>query len=375
MKKLLIALAVVVLVAGPGLTGCSRASEQNAGKSAHDLTQPGESRGDEKKNGEATKAEEARKVEEAKKTAEEAKKVVVARVNGVDITMYQLIRAMNGVAPKYVKKGEEPTPEATAKIRKEALDRLIFEELAVQQAVKKGINPKPEVIENVVKQVKKNLGSEEAFKEYLKKNDLTEGALKKLIERSQRYEMVTANEIYRKVKVDEKQLRDEYEKEKSRYVLPDNFAVHDVFFLKGKDEEAAKKKAGEILEKIKKNNNDPWKLVLDGTFIVRQMRITKERNPEVYKAMSKMKVGDLSGVINDKDGLHIIKVTKKEPSRQATFEEARPTIEPKFLVPAQDKRKEAWEKELKKNAKIQIMQTEAEKGTKGKAARDDKDMK
>jgi parvulin-like peptidyl-prolyl isomerase len=96
--------------------------------------------------------------------------------------------------------------------------------------------------------------------------------------------------------------------------------------------------------------------VLGGTFIVRQTRISKERNPEIYKTMAKMKVGDLSGVIKDRDGLHIIKVNKKEAPRQATFEEAKAAIEPKLLVPAQDKRKEEWERELKKNAKIEIMQ-------------------
>ncbi len=74
---------------------------------------------------------------------------------------------------------------------------------------------------------------------------------------------------------------------------------------------------------IRKNNNDVWKLVLDGTFIVKKTNIRKEKLPELYKAVTGMKVGELSGVIKDKDGFHIIKVTKKEPSRQLTFEEAK----------------------------------------------------
>jgi foldase protein PrsA len=352
MKKTLITLTVLVLVAGPGLTGCSKAAENNALKGRPDVTQPAES--PKMKDQGAARAEEAKNREEEKQSAEEAKKVVVARVNGVDISMYQLIRAMNRVAPKYVHKGEEPNPGITARIRKEALDRLIFEELAVQQAKKEGINPKPDAVENVIKQVKKNMGTEEAFKDYLKKNDLTEDALKKLIERGQRYQMITAKEIYRKVKVDDKLLRAEYEKEKGRYMIPDNFVVDDVFFLKGEDE-STKKKAGQVLETIRKNNNDVWKLILDGTFIVRQIRVTKEQFPEIYKTMAGMKVDDLSGVIKGKDGFHIIKVEKKEPAHLASFEEAKPTIEANFLVPAQNKRKEEWERELKKHAKIEII--------------------
>ncbi len=348
MRKILIVVAVALLIMGPGLTGCSRASEQNPG--APHMSPTANPLGDEKRDAAA-----AEKAEDAKKDAEAARKVVVARVNGSDISLYELIRAMNIVAPKYINRAEQATREMTSKIRKEALDRLIFEELAIQEAAKEGINPGPEAVENVVREVRKNLGTEEAYKDYLSRHDLTEEMLKKLIARSQSYEMITAKEIYRKVKVDERLLKDEYEKEKSTYVLPENFVAEDVFFPKGKDEETAKKRAGEILETIKQKKGDAWKLVLDGTFVVRQMRITRERNPEVYKAMAGMNVGDLSGVLTDRDGLHIVKVSRKDAPRQATFEEAKGAIEPKFLVPAQDKRKDEWEKELKKNARIEIV--------------------
>ena len=95
--------------------------------------------------------------------------------------MLMLTRAMNRVAPKYVKEGEAVTPETTAKIKREALDRLIFEELAVQEAVKQGINPAPEAIGKVVAQVKQNMRSEQGYRDYLDKAGLTEDALKKIM--------------------------------------------------------------------------------------------------------------------------------------------------------------------------------------------------
>ena len=39
--------------------------------------------------------------------------------------------------------------------------------------------------------------------------------------------------------MDEKLLHDEYEKEKGKFILPDDFVVEDVFFLQGKDQEAS----------------------------------------------------------------------------------------------------------------------------------------
>ena len=341
MKKSLITFMVAAIMAFSGSQGHLYAGDNPAAdnRAAED-----------QKAAESEKAAEA-----AKKSAQEAKKIIVARVNGADISMFMLVRAMNRISPKYTEPGKAPSPETTERIKKEALEKLIFEELAVQAAVKAGIHPAPEAIEKVVAQIKENLGSEQAYREYLDANGLTEDSLKELIARSQRYELITAREIYGKVKVDEKTLRDEYEKEKDKFILPENFVVEDVYFLPGKDEETTRQKAAEILVKIRENDNDPWKLVLDGSFIVRKLKIAKEKHPEIHEAMTAMKVGDVSGVIKDRDGFHIIKMVTKEPSRQLSFEETRSTIETRFLVPAQEQRRDAWEQELRENARIEIL--------------------
>ncbi len=352
MRKILITLTVAFIMVVPVLTGRLFAGENSIDKGSAVVEQLAVSK-------ESPAGPE--KSEEAKRSVEEAKKIVVARVNGAEINMFMLIRAMNRIAPKYIKDGEAATKETNEQIKNEALNRLIFEELAVQQAISQGIDPGPEEIEKVVSQVKANLGTEEAYKDYLNKSFLTEEALKKLIERSQRYELINAREVYGKVAVDEKILREAYEKEKEKFVLPDNFLVEDVFFLPGKDEDSTRKKADEVLKTIRKKADDVWKLVLDGTFIVRKINIRQEKHPAIYNAMTEMNVGDLSGVIKDNDGFHIIKIVKKDKSRQATFDEAREALEPKFRVPAQEQRKQQWEKELKKDAKVEIMLDDIEK--------------
>ena len=368
MRKMLITLTVAFIMIISTLTGRLYAVEtQNGGPGVKQLAVAEESFGaqkmdkEEAKAAEVRKAEETKQAEEAKRSVEEAKKNIVSRVNGAEINMFMLVRAMNRIAPKYLKEGEIATKETNEQIKNEALNRLIFEELAVQQAISQGIDPGPEEIEKVVSQVKANLGTEEAYKDYLDKSFLTEEALKKLIERSQRYELINAREVYGKVVVDDKVLRDEYEKEKEKFILPDNFLVEDVFFLPGRDEDSTRKKADEVLKTIGKKADDVWKLVLDGTFIVRKINIRQEKHPAIYNAMTEMNIGDLSGVIKDKDGFHIIKVVKKDVSRPATFEEARGAIEPKFRVPAQEQRRQEWERELKKDAKIEIMLNDIEK--------------
>ena len=301
--------------------------------------------------------------------ADTARKLVVAKVNYEEISMFSLVRAMNRVAPQYIKPGEEITPEITAKVKKEALDRLIFERLAIQHSYKSGIEIQKEEIDKVIENVKKSLGGDTEFKEYLEKRDLSEDELRNQIERSRRREKVMAREIYGKVKVKEEKIIEKYEEMKASGKLrtADDYIVKDALVLAGEDEKATEKRAQDLLAEIQKHDGDMSKLVLDGTFIVRRLKVDKGKYPEIIKAMERLRVGRVSGVIKEKDSYHIVKVLKKEKARDLTLEESRGFIENKLRVPAQDERKAAWKKELRENAKVEIFLEEVEKERKEKA--------
>jgi hypothetical protein len=166
--------------------------------------------------------EQAIQQEKIKKGIKESQNIVIATVNGAALTMFDLVREMNAIAPKYVAAGQPTTPEITAKVKKEALNNLIFKELAVQEAIKEGMKVKPEAVEDVINKVRAQAGSEEAYKKYLEERNLSEEALKKTIERSHILEMITAREVFDKIEVDEKTLRHAYEKEKASFMTKEN---------------------------------------------------------------------------------------------------------------------------------------------------------
>ncbi|MBI4685650.1 MAG: SurA N-terminal domain-containing protein [Nitrospirae bacterium] len=201
-KNLLGIMAALITLAFLAVPACKKADEQKGATHAPVLT-----------------PEQKKQAEIVKKGIEESKKIVVARVNGAEITMSVIIRAMNKLAPRYIKEGQPATPEITEKIKKATIDRAIFEELAVQEAIRQGINVKPETVNNVIKNLKTQLGSEKAYKEYLGNAGLTEDGLKKQIERSHRFELITAKEIYQKIQPDEKKMRDKYEKNKDKFAV------------------------------------------------------------------------------------------------------------------------------------------------------------
>jgi len=144
-------------------------------------------------------AEHEEMLEQYRKGVEESKKVPVARVNGAEITMFDLLNRMNRIAPQYMKPGQPRDPGTDARVKQEALDVLIFRELAVQEAVRQGMKVEPEALDRSVKTLKDRLGSEDAYKAYLSREGLTEESLRKGIERDQLYERVAEKEIFQKV--------------------------------------------------------------------------------------------------------------------------------------------------------------------------------
>ena len=279
--------------------------------------------------------------------APESKKVVVARVNGAELTMDALIAMMNRISPKARESMEEH--------KKRALDKLVFQELAYQQAKSKGLTIGQDKVDMAIKNLKENLGGEGGYTDYLAKQNLTETGLRFDVERRLLIEFDYSKEVLAKVTVPEEEVKQEYEKQKHLYMIPEKTTGVDVWVLKN-DDTAMEKKARELLRTIKADaGKNPWHLTLDGSFIIRDFRTGGDMGPEMYTAVKKLKPGELSDVITTPNGLHIIKLTSYSPERQATLDETRDKIALKFKVPAQEKRTREWEQELKAGAKIEII--------------------
>jgi len=296
------------------------------------------------------------------KRAELARKTVVARVNGAEINMYDLVGMMNRVVQAYYPNVTELTDELTQEVKKRALDRLIFEELAVKEAVRQGINPKAADVQEVIDNIKKAYETEEGFQKYLQNRGLTEEQLRERIIRSRRLEGITGREVYQKVTVDPEpveKLYDEYKKA-GKLRKAEEYIVKEILVMAGEDEEATRATADRLLAMLKDNNNDFGKLVLDGTFIVRRIKVDPQRYPIIHEKMETMKVGDFSGVVEDGGTFHIFEVLEKEPVRDLTEEEARGFIEDRLMPNFQEKRRQAWIEELKKGADIEILLDDAE---------------
>jgi parvulin-like peptidyl-prolyl isomerase len=285
------------------------------------------------------------------------KKIIVARVNGAGITMQSLMTMANRMIEK---KGRgDAGVEDFQKIREDALNRLILQELALQDARKRGMAVDQKKIDETIANLKISMGGEEEYGKYLAREGMTGEEARAEVERTLALQMIfdkEVKELNEKIVLDEDTLRKEYEKNEARFVQPEKISVIDVVLFLTSEDKDAKKITGEVLRKIKEDKDrNPLNLVPDGTFIVRELDLNKTKYEILYEEAGKLKEGELSGIIETPDSLHIIKLTKFSPEKKYSFDEVRVFLERKFRSEALLKRLQEWEAELRKDAKIEIM--------------------
>jgi len=164
--------------------------------------------------------EPSRIAEEHQSRVEESKRTIAAKVNGVPISRYDLVAEMNTIAPQYIKPGQKRDPRTDEKVRKEALNRLIWRELAVQEAKKQGMKAPAGAVAEEMKRIKAEEKTEEAFRQRLAKSGMTEEELRRQIERNILVEMITEKEIFGKVTVDLDGTKKVYEKKRESFKGP-----------------------------------------------------------------------------------------------------------------------------------------------------------
>lgn len=279
---------------------------------------------------------------------------VVARVNGAVITsvavsgMMDRLRASRGHGP-----GASMDNGA---LGKEALEQLIFEELAYQKAKAESIGAGPEEVDRNLEELKARIGGAEGMKKFLDKEKRTEEGLRSVIEREIVIRRIFAREVSDKVALSEDDIAREYEREKGKFVKPGKVIVDDIVFFLKPGEGASVEQADRIRRKVLEDKDrNPRNLEPDGTFIVQEIELRPEKHGELYREAIKMKTGELSGIIETGDSLHILRLKEFSATIQFSLNQVRGFIERKRKSELSRQRLRQWDAELRKGATIEIM--------------------
>ena len=286
-----------------------------------------------------------------------AEEVVVATVNGKVINMAQLMRTMAEVSRK--KHGnQEVSPLLAEKIKQEAMDKLIMDELAMQSAASTIKAISPERVEAKIQAVKKKYKSDVEFQQFIKGEFGGMDDFRRQIERFLILEKFISQEFDSKIVVSDQEVEKAYEAGKSRYFVTDAFVqVNDlIFFLDPADPESGIK-----IEKIKKTiiekyDNDPGRMPNDGSFTIQKNRpLDKVRDTLLYEAAKGLKEYGWTAPVNVDGNLHIVQLIGYKPEVNKSLKDVTPYLQSEIRKRKRQELINTWMSGLKEGAAIEIM--------------------
>ena len=307
---------------------------------------------------------------------------VVAKVNGTELGSDLLKREMIAYQLLANRQGRNIETEDEAKIARGLLMKAIDDELVYQQGLKQNINIDSATIERELDHIQSQFPDKKLFLAALAAQRLTFDVLKKNIKKTLVKEAFVRASIASKVQVNDDKVNSFYDKNKDTFIKPVTFKVSHIYVsipppgdgeaesledrAKAKDildwvkNEARKKinlaslalKNGETFTSVAKKFSEDSKTFDKGGDLGFMMK--NQTLPEIASAMEKLKLGEISDVIESSLGFHIIQLMGKKESHVIALDQVKPEILNHLLKLETEKQLKVYLSGLRKISEIKI---------------------
>ena len=291
---------------------------------------------------------------------------VVAVVNQEIITLSEVEKRIPPLKEEIVTEDRLERQERMQALWRQVLEKLIEEKLIDQEVKKSGVKISGKDIEATVEEVKRrNSATQEDLEKALAVEGLTVETYKKQIEKSLQRQKLIHWSVKIEEKAGEKELREFYQKNISRYRTNETYRPGQILFIIPKEatpEEIReiRKKCQKVLEKIKKGEDFGEMALLyseDGSnrdhgdlgFFRKG-----ELLPVFEREALRLKVGEVSGIIRTEFGFHIIKLLDRKGMDPLPFEEVIERVKADYYDGEMEKAFRQYLGTLKEKAVIEI---------------------
>lgn len=287
---------------------------------------------------------------------------VIARVNGEVIDKAEFenaVRSLEGRA------GGQVPADQRDRVYRGVLDQLIAYRLLVQETKTRRMDLFETDVDARVAQIKKQFPSDEAFKQTLAQQKMTEAQLREDAKTDMLVTKMLEFEV--KVSVQPQEVTAFYQQNPEKFKQGERVrASHILIRLPEKADqkttEDARAKATDVLKQVKggqdfaalakQHSQDPGSATNGGDlgyFQQGQMVGAFER------AAFGMKPGEVSDLVETPFGFHVIKVADKQPARTVPIDEVRPQIEQFLQNQQREQKTQVFVESLKTKGKVEVL--------------------
>ena len=291
---------------------------------------------------------------------------VVAVVNQEMITLSEVEKWINPLQEQIIAEDRLEKREQIQAVCLQVLEKLIEDKLIDQEVKKSGIKIPSREIETTLEEVKRrNATTQEELEKALAAEGLTLETYKKQIEKALQRKKLINWSVKVEMKMGEKELRDFYQNNLSRYRPNESYRPSHILFVvpKGATPEEIReirKKCQTVLEKIK-GGRDFGEMAL----LYSEDASNKDRGdlgyfrkgelvPTFEREALRLKVGEVSGIVRTDFGFHIIKLLDRKGIKPLPFEEVKEKVQSDYYEREYEKAFKQYLSTLKEKSVIEI---------------------
>jgi parvulin-like peptidyl-prolyl isomerase len=292
---------------------------------------------------------------------------VVALVNGVAIEETALLGEVNKKLPM-VSFHARVSEQKQRELRGQALQTLIEDELFFQEAKRQKLVVDRGELQKQMDLMKSGYGSEESFKREMAESGMSQSRWRERLARRVLIQQILKREVEDKVAVNESDLRNYYDGNKAKFMLPKRFKVRHI--LVGVEPGAmaigwmaGQKKAEQVRARIKAGESfaalalevsaDSTSCKAGGSIgWFHQGQLLRE----LEETIASMKIGEVSNPVRTIYGFHILNLEATEAERQLSFVQIDgDALKVRLLKKFSEARRLQFLDSLRKRAEIRIL--------------------
>lgn len=296
-----------------------------------------------------------------------------ALVNGTVISNESFQREQERVRRQKGTRAKLGDESELARLKREALENLITRELLVQESRRRKVKVDEKEVEREFSQLKGRYADEKSFSETLSRLKLSEAMLREQISGGIAIRNLVNEEIGSRITVSDEEVARYYEQNRERFTQPAKVLLSHILVRRSPDWDADRKKeATDRIASLRKRidkgedfsnlarrysedrQNGEQGGVL-GWFVAGQL------SGELEKEVRDLKTGQVSQVVEDRFGLHIVKVLERTAAFTPTLDELKVRIRALVKQEKGSKLLQPYVAKLRNAAKVEIRLAEGGK--------------
>ena len=292
---------------------------------------------------------------------------VVVRVGDRIITRTQFEKRLReGFAEIEQNTPPDQVAARKAELRKRIVEDLISELLIKDRADRIGVTVSDAEVKDAILRLKQqyNISTDEQFEQSLKQSGMSRADMEMRLRDTLITNKVFARELRNRAELEDRELRERYDREKEHYRLPERAHLREIVIIRPENEAlvaAARDKASQIASDSRAPGADFAKLAAANSDAGTKDKggdlgeVAKgELLPSLDTAVFNATAGTVLGPLESKSGWHIIKVEQRLPSEVPAFESVKDRLRKDASEETFDRDLKAYLENLRKDAFVQV---------------------